>query len=422
MKYIDALLFCLAFFTMQGQGIAPKVGIDTISFKYDFVNVATYDVSYPQLQIRERERIASRINWDIAKYFATDTLSIYNASVNDSVTINEVIAERAALMGEGEPIRPDEFSQGFEVTYLDGNLISILVSTSVFPAGGRLMFDSYGLQYSLLSGKKLEITDFINISPQQLTEAFLQHGYQLEPQNEQVVKREIYRESSELDAHIESFISKSGEKTDCTEFYFKKEGNDIHLVLRLECAGPLPLDIGVSLEYLKPYLTYYEFKNHYKLWGEDIKSLIGKQMSPTKTGSYIEFGTYSIVEGGGTVISDVSHAFTDTHAVGYWHSDTESFYVFEVKKPGTENFTVTDVLAIPREDIVKYRLIDSYCETAEGGDPEIIALVNDKEYNSEYYTKIIKAWRANRTTGKFELVKPRKVKRCGNEGYGADED
>jgi hypothetical protein len=423
MKYMSAILFCLAYFIMQGQGIAPKVTIDTIRFSYNFIGSETYDVSYPQLRIEGHEYAASLINADLKTYFVADTLSIYNAKVNDSITIEDLIAERVEFIRDAGPMRPDEFNQGFEITYLDGNLISILVSKNVFPGGGHIMFESYGLQYNLLSGKKFIIDDFLSITNQQLTDAFVQHGYQLNYQDEGVVMGNIDKDGLELYDHISSLVSRDNSwMMDCANFYIKKEGNDIHLMLRLECAGPMPQDIGVSFDYLKPYITYYEFKNKYGLWGADISQLIGKEISPSKTGIHIDFEKYSIEEGGGYIIADDEQQYSDLYRIQYWHSDKESYYLLASNKFRIGNFTVTDVLTIPREDVLKYTLIDAYCETAEGNDPGIIALVKDKEYNPEYYTKIVKAWRANRNTGKFEPVKPKKVKRCGNEGYGADED
>ncbi|MFP9098614.1 hypothetical protein ACLI09_06125 [Flavobacterium sp. RHBU_24] len=422
MKNIGALLFFLAFFTMQGQGIAPKVVIDTISFKYDFVNVATYDVSYPQLRIEEHDYAASLINNDLKTYFATDTLSIYNAKIKDDFTLEQAIAERKAMTGEGKTLRPDEFLQDFEITCLEGNFISILVSKNVFPAGGRIMFESYGLQYNLLTGEKFIIDDFLSITNQQLTDAFVQHGYQLNYQDEGVVKGKIDGKGLELYEHISSLVSRDNTwMMDCADFYIKKDGNDIHLLLRLECAGPMPIDIGVSLDYLKPYIAYYEFKNKYKLWGADISQLIGKEISPSKTGSYIEFDKYTIKEGGGNILTQNKDNYSYVYSVLYWQSEANSYYVLARNKFRIGSFTVTDILTIPRADVLKYIVVDAYCEKGDGGDQEIIALVNDKD-NPEYYTKIVKAWRANRNTGKFETVKPKQVKRCRNEGYGADED
>lgn len=159
-----------------------------------------------------------------------------------------------------------------------------------------------------------------------------------------------------------------------------------------------------------------------KSLGKDIYVLIGKELTLSETGGQIDFDEYSIVSGGGHLIVGEQRKYNEIYSIQYWHSDKESYYLFAKKSSRFDNYTVTDVLTIPRKNVVKYKVIDIYCETLQGADPEIIALVKDKEYNPEYYTKIVKAWRANRNTGKFEVVTPSKVKRCGNEGYGADED
>lgn len=42
-----------------------------------------------------------------------------------------------------------------------------------------------------------------------------------------------------------------------------------------------------------------------------------------------------------------------------------------------------------------------------------IAIVKDSD--TEFHSKIIKAWRANRESGKFEKINNRKITICGNE-------
>ena len=67
---------------------------------------------------------------------------------------------------------------------------------------------------------------------------------------------------------------------------------------------------------------------------------------------------------------------------------------------------------------MKENKLTEYCYTNNGVDVEIIALVKVTDNNVEFYTKIIKAWRANRKTGKFEKIAKRKVKKCDNENNG----
>ncbi|MBL7935271.1 MAG: hypothetical protein JNM51_05615 [Bacteroidia bacterium] len=63
----------------------------------------------------------------------------------------------------------------------------------------------------------------------------------------------------------------------------------------------------------------------------------------------------------------------------------------------------------------------TYCNCRRDSidDSEIIALVEFEE-DTEYYHKIIKAWRADTKTGKITIIKNTKGINCINEGYGAE--
>ena len=49
-------------------------------------------------------------------------------------------------------------------------------------------------------------------------------------------------------------------------------------------------------------------------------------------------------------------------------------------------------------------------------DKEIVAIV-DYQRGVEYFTRVRKAWRANRQTEKFEVIPTRGIK-CENDGFG----
>lgn len=76
---------------------------------------------------------------------------------------------------------------------------------------------------------------------------------------------------------------------------------------------------------------------------------------------------------------------------------------------------ITDILEIDKNDL-QHKKLTEYCITKTGWDSEIIALVNDVD--TEFYTKIIKAWRADRKSGKFRKVRQKNIKKCENESYG----
>ena len=59
------------------------------------------------------------------------------------------------------------------------------------------------------------------------------------------------------------------------------------------------------------------------------------------------------------------------------------------------------------------------CRQDSVGDSEIIALVEFEE-DTEYYYKIVKAWRADTNTGKIAIIKNTKGINCLNDGFGAE--
>jgi hypothetical protein len=125
----------------------------------------------------------------------------------------------------------------------------------------------------------------------------------------------------------------------------------------------------------------------------------------------------SLVNGGGYRLPEYSSPYE--FGISYWASPSSWFYFF-VKYPRGSNSKhgiIVDILEIPKHDLTNKKYVDGSCETIESLDPEIIALVKAKG-NPEFYNKIIKAWKANRMTEKFEIYKKKKVKKCGNEGYG----
>ncbi|MDT7603173.1 MAG: hypothetical protein QOF61_1170 [Acidobacteriota bacterium] len=82
---------------------------------------------------------------------------------------------------------------------------------------------------------------------------------------------------------------------------------------------------------------------------------------------------------------------------------------------GAPNWEVKDVLVlptIPRNKVLVY----SFCSSGKKPDSEIVAIA-DYQPDEEFFTRVRRAWRANRKTEKFEEISPRSI-RCTNEGYG----
>lgn len=107
--------------------------------------------------------------------------------------------------------------------------------------------------------------------------------------------------------------------------------------------------------------------------------------------------------------------FDTDFGIAFSYSDTKTLLLF-FKIENTKKIII-DILEIDKKELQGNKLTE-YCHTIKGTDAEIIALVKETDNNAEFYTKIKKAWRANRKIGKFEKIAKRKVKKCSNENYG----
>lgn len=107
--------------------------------------------------------------------------------------------------------------------------------------------------------------------------------------------------------------------------------------------------------------------------------------------------------------------FDTDFGIAFSYSDTKTFLLF-FKIENTKKIII-DIIEIDKKELQGNKLTE-YCNTIKGADAEIIALVKETDNNAEFYTKIKKAWRANRKIGKFEKIAKRKVKKCSNENYG----
>jgi len=107
--------------------------------------------------------------------------------------------------------------------------------------------------------------------------------------------------------------------------------------------------------------------------------------------------------------------FDTDFGIAFSYSDTNTFLLF-FKIENTKKIII-DIIEIDKKELQGNK-VTAYCNTIKGADAEIIALVKETDNNAEFYTKIKKAWRANRKIGKFEKIAKRKVKKCSNENYG----
>lgn len=314
----------------------------------------------------------------------------------------------------------DDKRERFQISYVTEDLLNVTYEYSIYPFGGRMAFRFESVLYDLRTGSKLDFGDFLTIEKDTLISVLRKSGYQVSQQNDQENSRLTTRidENDEyLERNIEHLFEVDGY---CVDFYFKEFNDDIHLMFLFECAGPYLAEYGVSLAFLKSYLNYSDFKNIYGLWGKDLYSLVGTDYF--NLGNKIEFEQGTIVNsGGGFLLAKSDDDPKGDFGIVYVYSTTKMYCLF-IKYQlmnGKKNGLILDILEIDKGEFWDKKLTD-YCETISGVNAEILALVSDKNGNKEYHTKIFKAWRANRMTGKFEIVKKNKIRRCGNESYGSD--
>ncbi|HMK06999.1 MAG TPA: hypothetical protein VK476_05670 [Flavobacterium sp.] len=178
-------------------------------------------------------------------------------------------------------------------------------------------------------------------------------------------------------------------------------------------------DYGILLSKLLPYIKYYEFKNAFKLWGKDVNAIKGYDY--LALGNKIEFDDYTMTNSGsGYLLHKDDNLSKEEFGIAMGYSLTKMFYIF-LKYQTINNdkkATILDILEINKTELTTDIKLTEYCETKKGADTEIIALVKNANDNPAYYTKVIKAWRANRKTERFEIINKKKAKRCGNESYG----
>jgi hypothetical protein len=87
--------------------------------------------------------------------------------------------------------------------------------------------------------------------------------------------------------------------------------------------------------------------------------------------------------------------------------------IVTIDKNRRNNHQVIDVLNLPK--LNKSEQINSFCMLKGVRDPEIIVIA--KYQDTEYFRNIKKAWRANRTSGKFEQISTQNIA-CENLGWG----
>lgn len=419
-KIVFLFLMFSVIFAYSQPNEEKKIVIDTVEFHFRLKNIADITSFVPQIKSGINPVAQKKINDDLKMYFQASSITL------DSVTyVKELFKELDVknfeeYFEEIESIKEwrgefitgnpyyfgDELEESFNIEYLSENLLNISISNQILPNGGQYQFFFESICYDLRTGNKLEFNDFFSVSKEVLNQKLQESGYWFEWNNEtQKTDKKpfgLYHEEYIIDDFVFG-------KEACNDFYFNTLGNEIYLMIKLKCVGKYLMDYGISLEKLKPHIEYFEFKNLLQLWGKTANSLIGQDYS--KIGNEIIFEDYSIKHIGGYLLPKDN--FETVFGISeYWSFEKRFllFYNFIDSKQ-----IITDIFEIDKKDL-KSRKLTGYCSTKNGFDSEIIAIV--KASDSEYYTEIIKAWKANRKNGKFEKINRKEVKKCGNENYG----
>ena len=419
MRFTSIVLLVLLSGFLKAQ---ENLVLDTITRTYSVQGFNDFTSTIPQIKEGSNPVARELINADILQYFRAtqshDSLVYLDKRLQnlDNETLNDT-----------EETASDDEQEAFQIPYLSENLLSFIYTYQVLPAGGRYQFFFESAHYDLRTGKNLLLQDFLAISKEELIDILKLKGYRIEPQSTadrpfSITPVDAHDEYLEI--NIPDLFTEDGL---CADFYFIEDAGDLHLRIAMKCAGPYIAEYGISMVHLREWIQYSEFKNRYHLWGKDVYTIVG--MDYWKLGNEVYFQDYAMVNtGSGYLISDAESNGLDHYGIVFCHSTKSMFYLFLHHQTieGKKVATVLDVLEVDRGYFKKCKMAE-FCDVYDfesdavyelKSDDEIMALVKDQPGNPEYYTKVRKAWRANRLSGKFEPVNRKIVKLCVNESFG----
>ena len=417
MKTVKILIFFLSPALVFPQA---KIKIDTLKVNYHIKDVVDVTSFIPQISGEINAVAKAKINAGIRECFMADIPQDSAAYVKNLLEENGAkdVTDYLKKIEQQEIYAPSDENESFEITYISDNLLNFTYSYNILPQHGQLQYFFKSIVFDLRTGNRLKFDDFLSIENKDLLSLFKREGYTVSWRSDPDDPVTVIPVDPN-DEYIEKNLNGLFEAGDpCIEFYFRKMGNGVHLMFKFSCAGPILGDYGISLTKLLPYIKYYEFKNTFKLWGKDVNAIKG--VDYLTLGDQIEFDDYTMTNSGSGYLLHKDNMTKDEFGIAIGHSPTKMFYIF-LKYQTTNNdkkATILDILEIHKEALTTDTKLTEYCETKKGADTEIIALVKNSNNNPAYYTKIIKAWRANRKTDKFEIINKKMVKRCGKESYG----
>jgi len=418
MKRTLILTFFFLFTAVSYAQQTTKYRIDTLQLRYKIPGIVDLLSVVPQLKGEIPAKVKDNINREIRQHFMADIRADsveYTQHLLAEYDVHSMEEYRNLIAESG----PDEYSEDYRFPYVSDDLLSFTYTSALYPAGGRPQFTFESNTYDLKTGETITFNELLSIGPGQFKEVLLKKGYFLEElsiPDTPFVKVPVAAGMDDPDAFIKSLyaIDDAG----CVAYYLEEQDSAVHLIFHYQCNGPAHFTFGIDLNELRPWLEHSTLRNIYHSWGDNIFSLIGTIL-PVKTDS-ICFGEYTIRNGGGYIISSGDTTRHNNYFISYWNSEEVAYYMLArgVSKAENRKYLVLDILEIKKTELREDCIVVDGCETATGRDAEIMALVKKQKENPECYTRIIKAWRANRINGKFEPVGRKKIKRCANESNG----
>lgn len=395
------------------------LAIDTVRTSYHIPNVIRFSSEEPHLKRRSNPIAIESINSDLQnQYSFGDTINYIEQMLLDfpGQSLGGLIQDRIDYN-----MYADQMENTFSVEYISPHLISFVIQHHNTPYHSRDIIEFKTVTYDLRTGNKMKLEDLFTLKDSTLQELFISHGETLVYEEDTVRYQPILNDeylTGKLQDIANNLFSPQKEGGSCSCFYLKNLNGKLYLMVKAMCIDPNPLytELRLCLDKLTQYFEFFDFKNIYKQWGRTAKDLIG-QKGGSSLGDSIHLSNYSLTGGGGHLIN---YNFTDStyYGISYYHSPEAFVYLMEryIRGNGTAAAVITDVLEIPRAEVINKQVIFEFCES-DKPDPELVAIVSDKG-KPEYYTRIVKAWKANRRTEKFEPFSAKSVRRCGNEGFG----
>ena len=380
---------------------AKRIIIDTIKFTHSISGVINAVSLVPQ--VRGNSYVALKINKDLKKYFIATSMGIDSVAFMkrflDIQGVNTLEEYKKRKSHESnDKLKEESVKESFEIKYLSGNMINISISKYEQPYEGQVLHGFNSVCYDLNNGNKLSFRDFLDVSPTKLIELIKKEGYAYDYSTQDLNKIEL--PNTEVDNVVNYSFPKDSVEVLCTDYYFIKINNEIHLQFYFNCSGPEEL-FGISLSKLNRYVKYYDFKNTLKLYGKDIAYLIGTDHN--ELGNKIDLNTNSFQYWNGYFMEEDSAYPHLRFGISKWFSKQSLLFIFmQQNDSGKETpLIITDVMEI-KNDYLKDKIFrnGTYEGYFKSINPEIFATLQLRTGG----LKKIKEWKGNRKTGKFEVI------------------